>query len=315
MGKPKRTITVDYLQRKLDLGWAVQEFCEDLGVTEDFLWDFLNKNSKHKSFATCRKHLTQNEQIAKKKRRNEERKANSPVLMEEDTIEEVENTCAVVQDNNSAVQDSATPISISPPAIVEEIDPTDIEIEALTAKLNNEGNKLADKVSLREKLIAESESLKQKIENATNYINKLEVDLQEEKHVLSSLKGRFTVNTNHLTSVDKEILLITESQMNLKAKIKELQKISVFVCENGEITFGKKVKLPDSWQKLYQKLLTDSLVENITVKQVQQLAKLIVLYEMFEKEGTYFEFIFENDTSDDKDCVKTLFELLTEKSS
>lgn len=314
MGKPKKSITVDYLQHKLDLGWAVQEFCEDLGVSEEFLWDFLNKNSKIKAYASCRKQLNQNEQMAKKKRRNEERKANASVLAE-NTIEEAKISYDTTQNDSSTISDSAPLASIFQPTIIEEADPVDIEIEYLTSQLKKEESKLADKNTLREKLVAESESLNHKIENATTYVSKLEAELQEEKHVLNSLRSRSKVNTNHLASIDKDILSIEESQKSLKAKIRELQKISVFVYENGEITFGKNVKLPESWQKLYQQLLTDSLIENITVKQVQQLAKLIVLHEMFEKEGAYFEFVFENDTPNGKDSVKTLFELFTEKNS
>ena len=310
MEKPKRFITPDYIQIKLKQGWTMQDFCNDLGMSEEAILSFMNKHSNNRTYGTFSRQVKQNEQLAEKKRRNDEKKINSHHCSED--VEETQVTSSTESDTTNSVFES-TVQEVTQKEV--EIDPITAEIDSLYNKIKIKESELASKNSLKSQLATEHENLSLKIVRMQSNIERLSKELEMEKQNLSKATQRDKVVMNHATTVDKDISRLLSTIGNFKTRIKELQKISISVSEDGEISINKPIEIPDSWKVLYPKLLADSIVENITVKQVQQLSKLLVLHEKLQKEGAYFEFIFENDSPSGKDSVKILYEIFTEKTN
>ena len=303
MEKPKKVITPDYVQGKLKQGWVMQDFCKDLEISEEALISFINKHSNNRIYGTFLRQVQQNEQRAERNARKQQKKAKTP-----DDSGSIEAEPIVVADK----KEPSLPVVEAPK---EEVDPTTKKINSLQRKIQSKEAEVEDKNRLKAQLIAEQEHLNLKIVRIKTNIDRLYKELGLEKQNLSKASHRLSIITTHMSSVESDITRIEGAISNHRAEIMKLKKVSIFVSANGEITIDKKVEIPDSWKELYPTLLSDSIVEDITVKQVQQLAKLLVLYEMLKKEDSYFEFIFESDSSDEKDSVKTLFELFTENKN
>lgn len=310
MGNSKKNLNPSYVQNKLKQGWTLQDFCDDLDVSEEFLLNFVEKHSTNKVYANFPRQVKQNEQIAEKKRRSAEKKSNTENSTPTEVLETSETSPTLASTPESKV--SNTP-GISLPK--ENLDPTEVEIFNLQNRISEKEKDLLDKQKLKTQVSSEHDSLLLLTVRTQNNVDRLAKELELEKQKYHRLSSRLTVLANHMTSLDKEIENFETSIENIKSKIKELRKISVFVSSSGEITFNKKVAIPDSWKKLYPMLLEDSLVENLTVKQVQQLAKLIVIFEMLKEEEAYFEFVFEDGLKAGDNPLKTLFELFTEKNA
>lgn len=302
MKKPRRTITTDYLQAKLKLGWITEDFCTDLEISEEDLRDFIERHSNNRFYSEFFSNVKKNEQIVKKRQRAEEKKTN---LTDEDAHAQQTVFLELTGTSNNA--------PVSTPQILEE-SPTDAKIRELKAEMGKRETELSSNSNLKNKLANEIAETFNKIQKLKADCDKLKTELDSKKHQLENSSSRLIVMQNHLKQVEKDIEETKKNISDVQYEIRELQKISITVHKNGEISIDKNVQIPASWEQIYSKLIEDSIVDNITIKQIRQLAKIIALNETLSKENAYFQFIFEYNSSDG-DSIKTLFELLTEKSS
>ena len=97
---------------------------------------------------------------------------------------------------------------------------------------------------------------------------------------------------------------ISDKKVSLEAIRNEiilLQKISIFAYANGEIEFenaGNFDTTTDSSSEaaLFNKLIQNNVVESLTIKNIRQLAKLILIVEKLNAEHLSFELTFEDIT-------------------
>ncbi len=311
MGKATKHITSDYLSLKLTKGWTTQDFCNDLGVSEEWFNDFIGKRvSKGYQFYTnFLRDIKENERLAEKKQRNEEKKSSN--TSSEETKETVPPQVTV----SNKSEEITTPVSSATPSTPKvKVDSTTAEINSLFELIKKKEHVQSDKKAMLEKVTNELDSINEKIPKCEKEIERLQNELETTRKILSISTTRYQVTHNHIISLNKEINDIDSEINDYMTQIRELQKITIHVLKNGEITIDKNVSIPESYISIYQELISNSIVENITVKQVQQLSKAIALFQMLQKDDAYFEFIFEDEPSNGKDSIKIIFELLTEKS-
>ena len=300
MAKPRRTISPDYIQSKLKQGWTTEDFCTDLEISEEDLVDFCRRHSNNRHYAEFFTDVKKNEQLAKKRQRAEDKK-NNVTTQEEDAL------------IPNVVIPKSTNEKVAPPQIVEE-KPEDAKIRGLRSDVEKNESELSSMLSLKEKLSKEIVELTNKSQKLKDDCENLRKELGNKTHQLQNASDRIMVLKNHSMQNDKNIDEAKKKISSLQHDIRELQKISITVHTNGEISIDKDVQIPASWENVYSKLLDDSIVDNITIKQIRQLAKIISLNEKLYQEKEYFQFIFEYDSSG-RDSIKTLFELLTENNS
>lgn len=308
--KPKKLITPKYVLSKLNLDWTTKDFCEDLGVSEEILMDFMRKHSNNKVYADFPRMLKQNEQNAEKKARAAEKRLLSTEKKNASANEESANTPKKAETFSETEKVSTTFIS-KDEEVQESFDPATIKINALCKELEGKERVLKEKESKKLSLSSEHSKSTASVNELKTKIENLEGELKHAKQSLAVANTNVTILKNQLETTDNEIRKTLEEIDTIRVRIRELKKITVTAYRNGDISTNKNLPIPRNWEGIYSQLLLDSLVENITIKQVQQLAKLIALNNMLSSSPeNYFEFIFEYDSSE-KDSLKTLFELLT----
>lgn len=305
MAKPRRTISPDYIQSKLKQGWTTADFCADLEISEEDLSDFCRRHSNNPHYAQFFANVKKNEQLAKKRQRAEDKKNSIVTQQEESPMPKV----AILE----PIQVKANNEEVTQPKIIEE-KPEDAKIRSLRSDIEKSESELSSMLSLKEKLSKEIVELTSRSQKLKDDCENLRKELGNKTHQLQNASDRIVVLKNHSMQNDKNIDEAKKKISDLQHDIRELQKISITVHTNGEISIDKDVQIPASWENVYSKLINDSIVDNITIKQIRQLAKIISLNEKLYQDKEYFQFIFEYDSSG-RDSIKTLFELLTENNS
>ena len=77
-----------------------------------------------------------------------------------------------------------------------------------------------------------------------------------------------------MTKKSTEISNSQQQLEKIREKIKSLQKVEIFVYMNGEIevdNYDMEI-LDSSWNDLFKVLATNDLLENLTIKQIKQIA-------------------------------------------
>ena len=95
---------------------------------------------------------------------------------------------------------------------------------------------------------------------------------------------------------------IDEVKKEIKQKIKTLQKVSLFVYMNGDIE-AENFDIPEKEQtgcdKYFDDLLKNEVVEELSIKQIRQLAKLLVLLELLKEKELIWDITFESKVQQD----------------
>ena len=102
--------------------------------------------------------------------------------------------------------------------------------------------------------------------------------------------------------VKKEITSKKKILKEIKQKIKTLQKVSLFVYMNGDIE-AENFDIPEKEQtgcdKYFDDLLKMKVVEELSIKQIRQLAKLFVLLELLKEKKLIWDITFESKVQQD----------------
>ena len=102
--------------------------------------------------------------------------------------------------------------------------------------------------------------------------------------------------------VKKEITSKKKILKEIKQKIKTLQKVSLFVYMNGDIE-AENFDIPEKEQtgcdKYFDDLLKNEVVEELSIKQIRQLAKLLVLLELLKEKELIWDITFESKVQQD----------------
>ena len=108
--------------------------------------------------------------------------------------------------------------------------------------------------------------------------------------------------SGQIDEVKKEITSKKKILKEIKQKIKTLQKVSLFVYMNGDIE-AENFDIPEKEQtgcdKYFDDLLKNEVVEELSIKQIRQLAKLLVLLELLKEKELIWDITFESKVQQD----------------
>lgn len=149
---------------------------------------------------------------------------------------------------------------------------------------------------------------------------KLFDELENEKEKILELKGIILKRQKAVDEIFTKIVeidekIITESEElsankkilnEIREYIKVLEKVTIFIYENGEIKEEEAEVAEEllGLDEVFDSLIHNELVENLSVKQIRQLAKLMVLTEQMQKQGQNYDLVFESE------IVQKIFEQL-----
>ena len=264
----KLTITSKFLEMKLKKGWITADFLSHFGISQSQFWGYLNKNFTKPAIANYKRRLKANEKKATSSSTNSEVK--TAITVEESTAQQLSDEPVVVSEIDSLKNEEKVLIDQS---CKKEADHA--SIRSRRAMLKSFFKSYRDKVS---QFIKEIQNLKDEFNKTYSEYTKLGSDM----HSLSSS-----------ISEDKKTL------EEIRAKIKSLQKISVFVYSNGQLECENADDIDttiDSSKKdsLFAELILKEEVDCLSVRSIKQLAHLQLLVEKLKEQGYSYEITFED---------------------
>lgn len=147
-------------------------------------------------------------------------------------------------------------------------------------------------------LIAKRKQLFKKLETQRSMMLQLRKTIEQRKKEVEEISAELISLSDEIVSVNSFLSTGRTDLLNIQNKIKELEKISVFIYENGEIdTDNFLIDIPENWNDVFENILRNEVVENLSIKQIKQLAKLIVLTGILNANTLEYELTFESENS------------------
>ena len=270
-----------YMEEKLKRGYGTSYFLKSLNIGEDEFFQYLKKNFSSKAYASMCKRLKNNEK-SQKKFSSSKGSRHTPVC------------------NEASVTTLPTTESSAEKETVEATN----NISYLDM-LKEKEHELSSVICLEE---AEHVQLISKRASLKSQFQKQRAQLLDLTRTIEALRNDFESTFSEWKELGSDMHSLTESiskkKVSLEAirdEIISLQKISIFAYANGEIEFenvGNFDTTTDSSSEaaLFNKLIQNNVVESLTIKNIRQLAKLILIVEKLNAEHLSFELTFEDST-------------------
>lgn len=270
-----------YMEEKLKRGYGTSYFLKSLNIGEDEFFQYLKKNFSSKAYASMCKRLKNNEK-SQKKFSSSKGSRHTPVC------------------NEASVTTLPTTESSAEKETVEATN----NISYLDM-LKEKEHELSSVICLEE---AEHVQLISKRASLKSQFQKQRAQLLDLTRTIEALRNDFESTFSEWKELGSDMHSLTESiskkKVSLEAirdEIISLQKISIFAYANGEIEFenvGDFDTTTDSSSEaaLFNKLIQNNVVESLTIKNIRQLAKLILIVEKLNAEHLSFELTFEDST-------------------
>ncbi len=271
-------------------GLTIEELLEKYKCSQEEFTKFLEKNFENKSLDSIKRSFERN---SKKSRNN----AVAAVAQEENTkstLNELRKKGRQMQEKNIIKENKK---EASDEMSLENLKASGKNISDRNMQSRKAEHKrtLSIRRTLLEKLVTE----KEKILELKKIILQRQKEVDEIFTQIVETEKKIGAKSEELSS-NKKIL------DEVREYIKVLEKVTIFVYENGEIK-EEEAEVEEELlglDEVFDSLIYNELVENLSVKQIRQLAKLLVLTEQMQNQGKDFELVFESET------VQTIFEQL-----
>lgn len=270
-------------------GFTIEDLLEKYQCTKEELEKYMEKNFEKKARDSVRRELEKNG----KKSGNNTAVIVTQEEISKSTLKEIQKKARQMQEKNIMVMENKKD---SDEMSLEKL--KDRENALVTEICKQEGERkrtLAIRKTLLEKLVTE----KEKILELKKIILQRQKEVDEIFTKMVEIDKKITAESEEL-SANKKIL------SEVREYIKVLEKVTIFVYENGEIKEEEAEvaeELP-GLDEVFDSLIHNELVENLSVKQIRQLAKLLVLTEQRQKQGQNYDLVFESE------IVQKIFEQL-----
>lgn len=268
------------MNQKLKKGWTASDFAEYLSTTEDAFLKAVTESFTKKAADSMISTLRRNE-----KRRNQ-RQAHEKTSFAEPTSDADAISIESIEEESTCFQSD----------IVAELT---LKIEELSKELFEKETTHKTLVSDRKRLYDSLRKYKEKMADLKEKIELYQTEILEIADSISSM-------SDEMKKVNSEIKVLRNEISEINLEIQKHSIFNIYVYENGDIDIEGEVnfEIPESWSFLFQELTTDSELDCLTLKQIKQLAKLLVLKEALEAQEKTFEFTFE------AEVVQSYFEQL-----
>lgn len=159
----------------------------------------------------------------------------------------------------------------------------------------------------KERILArKSEKLASK-EELTRKVFELERSLKAANWDLKEIIKDIEAADEKIAGFDTQIAEKEAKKAEFEAEIRSLTRLQIFAFKEGEVEIDSEAdetfEIPDSWEKVYEELSKfpdipaelDELLEDMTRKQIKQLAKLVALINTTKEKGLEYELNVEDE--------------------
>lgn len=255
-------------------GWTTYDFAEHFGVSEDEFLEAIKTTFQGQSYQKICRQLEKNKKKGKTRHKGRVHKIKvMPACEQKMQIQEEEIQKEIEGEQEMTVTDILSELK-------------EKEQQVRTELCNRESNKSS--------LIVRRKNLYEKLKKQKDEILKWAAQLQRvEKEVDQTIQEIQTVSES-IEMLKNEIYYDNEVLENIRKEIIDLEKVSIFVYQDGEIEVEgiEQVVIPECWEDIYRDLSKEECVEDLTIKQIKMLSKTMAFLGSL---GKKYEVTFEVD--------------------
>lgn len=255
----KAKITAKIMEEGLKKNWTTVEFCEALSISEEELFEIINKSFSSRAAQAYIRKLKKNvKKPVPKKNGKTTFFINSSDLKADVPVSTSSHEVSKVSQKDCAVEDLTA-------------DDIQADIESLNGiliKLESE----------KKDVIAENNSLKEQLQKNISEFTELRSKMQSLIDVSNNIQDKISSNLQRIEKFKEDIASAIVGRENLERHLKELQRITLLLNDDGAIE--PEIEVPYTWEGIYQQLFDGSLgynevIDQLTRAQIKQIAKVM----------------------------------------
>lgn len=271
-----RDLSGKSLEVELKRGLTLEDFARKYECTQEDFLNYLEKNFCEKARKSITRKMTKNA-----KKRKPTKTTN--------TKKETKLTLSKIHEGSKSISQEDKKVN-NPTTENSNLQNLKERERLLISEISNKERIHERSISERMKLFDELRQKKEKMLELKEIIEQNQKEVEKISTQIAKITKRVTAE-NETISANKQTL------EEVKSCIMKLEKISVFVYKNGGIEI-ENANIPETsgWEDLFDSLIHNKIVENLSLKQVRQLAKLLVIVERFQAQKQNYELTFESET-------------------
>lgn len=268
------------VREKLKLGWTSQMFAEACDVTEEQFLNFLNKNFK--SDSSIRRNLKANEKRASAVITDDTELSSSSIPLE--------------------YEDEVAPVVANEPEKISTSNDTE-DISAKLEQLQSEENCLITTICehevVHEKLVQKRKLLFDSLREQKQSLLELRTLVAKHEAEVENSILQLNSTAEQLSEINSKLSTLNEQLSDVQSEIKSLKKIYIYAFSDGSIAvenFEDKIPALEDCTTLVQQLSIreEPEFEEITTKELRQLARLMAFTQTLKQNNLSFEITFDS---------------------
>lgn len=280
-----KQITASMINRHTKFNWGLNEFSAHFGVTPDEFKEMFEKTFSGKKRDDLWRKI----------------KGNSKKSKPASTTDASPETDSITSTDASPEIDSIVPaetVEVTP-ALTEQHD--DFESSEI-ADLEKSRKELAMIICSMEEshvtLMSRRKSSFEALASHKAWIAKYYQALKSHAKEVTELSDSVYKLSDEMKKLSAEIAEKREELSLLDEKIALSRKVAILAYSNGEIEIeNSKEEIPESWQEIYTAILDYEIVDELKVKEIKQVAKVLAFAKKLSGADIFFEVTFENDVA------------------
>ena len=287
-------LTGKFMQDKLKLGWTTSDFANYFNTSEEYFLDSLKKTFSDKSCKSIHIRLKKNLKLKQRLGRS------SSTCIKNSNI-----TNNIIQDEDTTLSDNSV---TTEPELSEETE-TDNFLEELKEKEAELNDYICHKESAYYSLIHQKRDLSKQLQAKKEMIIRIKNIIKRHQESIISLYDQLVFVSSNVNMTFDEISKTYEQLLDIQEQIRLIEKVTIFVYDDGELeSDNENINLEINDNDLTSFLTTvyaNPILENLTLKQIKQLAKLYLITKKLDENGFAYELTFEEEN------FKDIFEKIT----
>ena len=172
----------------------------------------------------------------------------------------------------------------------------DSELQKLKERETLLISEISKQEMLHEKSISERMKLFEELRQQREKMLELKEIIKQNQKEVEKISTELVEITERIAAENKTISTNKQTLEEVKICIKSFEKIIIFVYKNGETEIDNEADIPETtgWDEVFDSLIHNKAVEELSLKQVQQFAKLLVLVEKLQSKNRKYELTFES---------------------
>lgn len=271
-----RDLSGKSLEVELKRGLTLEDFARKYECTQEDFLNHLEKNFCEKARKSITRNMTKN---AKKRKPTRTTKTKKETKL---TLSKIHEGSKSISQEDKKVNNPTTENS---------------DLQNLKERERLLISEISNKERIHERSISERMKLFDELRQKKEKMLELKEIIEQNQKEVEKISTQIAKITKRVTAENETISSNKQTLEEVKSCIMKLEKISVFVYKNGEIEI-ENANIPETsgWEDLFDSLIHNKIVENLSLKQVRQLAKLLVIVERFQAQKQNYELTFESET-------------------